>query len=184
MRSKLFLITVICAVTPFDFAKADPCDELVTNELLDMSKLVACLQKEAVPSGAVMAFDLPHGCPKGWEADISAAEGRMIIGVNGSSYKLPYVDGRPEYSIGGSESHKLTIEEMPSHTHELAKDKSGSDFYVLRFVGGNNDSKENGAVTTGGGLPFYGTTSIPEAGSDRPHNNMPPYIALRYCKKE
>ena len=66
-------------------------------------------------------------------------------------------------SIGGEETHQLTIEEMPSHTHT----------YRIATDG----------LVSGGGLGSYikysyDYPSTGSAGGDQPHNNMPPYLAL------
>jgi microcystin-dependent protein len=78
--------------------------------------------------------------------------------------------GLSKYALnadGGEEKHKLTIEEMPAHSH-------GYNTNSGRYNTGNSGNHcmanpvERQSGTTGGGLP---------------HNNLPPYYALTYIIK-
>ncbi len=83
-------------------------------------------------------------------------------------------------STGGEATHKLTTQELPSHTHTM---------YV------NNDSSSSSWVPTTGTClvkPDYVTTSTKNysaslaqngSGLDRAHNNMPPYLAVYIWKR-
>lgn len=71
----------------------------------------------------------------------------------------------PEYVTGGTETHNLVTAELPSHLHGMNAAVS--------------------VLTHGGFLPVsdvvYGAGgSTLNAGSDNAHNNMPPYMPLRY----
>ena len=74
-------------------------------------------------------------------------------------------------STGGSATHKLTIDEMPAHTHEIGS--------VYPF-------------TAGGNLPFlpytntatkYNDWGTHTRGGDKAHNNMPPYLVVYMWKR-
>jgi hypothetical protein len=144
-------------------------------------------QTIVIPSGAVVAFDRPDGCPEGWRADISAAAGRMIVGVDGKDFRLPYIEGKPEYVVGGERTHTLTTEEMPPHRHTIT---SVPDKDIHDGFGGSSEER--------GLNPIYDPSILPrpdwsqtqhsefmsEEGDGLPHNNMPPFIALYLCKKE
>lgn len=90
---------------------------------------------------------------------------RVIVGNNG--------DG--EFSLGntgGEKEHILTIDEMPSHTHDI--NPSGATTFAS---GGNNDINQTSGSRT------YTFLGIGSTGDDQPHNNMQPYIALNYIIK-
>ena len=118
---------------------------------------------DSVPSGAVMPFNL-SSCPSGWSA-FESAQGRFVIGVGsdgeGQSYGLE--------DVGGEAFHQLTIDEMPSHTHDAR-----SKHYEVYGSGslGASHGQTPGNYETGA------------AGGDQPHENRPPYIALLYCEKD
>ena len=78
-------------------------------------------------------------------------EGRVLIGCN-SSY--------PANSKGGEFTHKLTVNEMPKHSH------SGG-MGTRTGMGGANDGMTNVYSTTTGSV-----------GSGQAHNNMQPYLAV------
>lgn len=82
------------------------------------------------------------------------AEGQVHIGA-GSNYTIGDVGGEAEVT--------LTIDEMPSHTHNLPN--------VMGYVN-----------STGGGNGTFGAVdtwrTVGETGGGQPHNNMPPYIAV------
>ncbi len=159
----------------------------------------------SIPAGAVMAFDRASGCPEGWGL-FAEASGRFIIGVGGG-YELPYVGGEPRYQTGGAETHALNIDEMPDHRHNFFSAR------WFRSFGGDVNALTDAVLDIGGvnrdGTPYKkdrnlpGQVSIEELpGTERyleiydaertrftdakgaPHNNMPPYIALYFCKKE
>lgn len=139
-----------------------------------------------VPKQAVVAFDITDSetCPKGWHP-YKSARARVIVGA-GDPTEAPgrfandengmplthYVRGQH----GGEEKHTLSEAEMPSHSH------------------GHRDYRWQGDVPSppyaslGGGNWGYSPTNISDetdsVGQGQPHNNMPPYIALYFCKKD
>lgn len=70
-------------------------------------------------------------------------------------------------SIGGEREHTLTIEEMPKHNH-VVKNILTSGAY---------------GMFTSGGYAIKTNVNTTEVGEDKPHNNMPPYIAVYIWKK-
>ena len=74
-------------------------------------------------------------------------------------------------STGGSATHTLTVDEIPSHTHNIYNDNSGGyDLQVYSAVAGVKKGYPSNIVTmaTGGG---------------QPHNNMPPYLTVYVWKR-
>lgn len=84
----------------------------------------------SIPTGAVIAFDLDT-CPIGWSPH-TLASGRVILGAGN------YTEGVNNYAytrndVGGSAFHTLTMNEIPSHSHEIPGRRAGDTF----FPGGN-----------------------------------------------
>jgi hypothetical protein len=145
-----------------------------------------------VSSGLIMASlrqcaDLPGN----W-SDFHEARGRFIVGA-GDHDKNPWPDGltvRPPFTagtvnpdnrtIGGAETVTLTEAQMPSQSH------NSRNFHVGVGVSGA-DNRDNLRIEIGANPPadaYTGPITTMDAGSSQPHNNMPPYIALYFCKKD
>lgn len=137
---------------------------------------------------AVIAFHKSKedngGCPLGWRVFEPVAS-RFIVGAGPTSSKgargepltsyVSYRDNSIE-ATGGAETHVLSIAEMPGHSHELEdayfdRDREGRPFVEL--AGGSEKFDVPGRMIS---------TNV--VGGGQPHNNMPPYIALYFCKKD
>lgn len=79
-------------------------------------------------------------------------EGRFLLGAS-SSYKIN--------TSGGEATHKLTVNEMPSHSHTL-------------YCGGNPNFAVSPTATGGQGWNAQ-TSTTSSTGGNVAHNNMPPY---------
>lgn len=112
-------------------------------------------------ANAVSPADLFGGT---WER----IEDRFLLAA-GSSYTAG--------STGGEATHTLTIEEMPSHNHQIHQWT-----YILSSGGGSgkynisSQSAGNGNANYANEDTEYRTSY--EAGGGQPHNNMPPYLAV------
>ena len=70
---------------------------------------------------------------------------------------------------GGEETHKLVINEMPSHTHGL-----------MRYTG-TDDNNFSGHLENGlcaNDSTNYLAANTNATGGNQPHNNMPPYKSV------
>ena len=72
--------------------------------------------------------------------------------------------------IGGEKTHKLTVNEMPSHNHAIGVVLSGSKGGDGNLVGGNDRTGTAKDV-------------IDSIGGSQPHNNLQPYIVTNYIIK-
>ncbi|EDV20613.1 hypothetical protein TrispH2_007243 [Trichoplax sp. H2] len=153
--------------------------------LLDrgMSKMFQILPAaQATDVGQIAYFE--GSCPEGWKKYVQA-EGRFVIAAG--SFRGRSYDGRVEsasYSTGqkgGEIKHRSTINEMPHHKHDFRVNKNGA---IGEGVLLGNTPNE-GPGYSGGGYYHLGISSarMRYAGGNRPHNNMPPYIALQACQK-
>jgi hypothetical protein len=118
---------------------------------------------------------LPSGCIVMWSGSISNIPSGWVLcdGTNGTpDLRNRFIVGAGgEYSVsdmGGEKMHTLTINEIPSHTHNY----NGHLGYGVRP--GDDDvgqqTYSNSQVTT-------------SAGGDQNHENRPPYFALAYIMK-
>ena len=92
--------------------------------------------------------------------------GRFPLGVGKSD--SPRSTNHTLKSEGGEESHILTIDEMPSHSHDITY-REGEE------QGNNNTYSDLGGTGV--------TDSTEEEGGDDPHNNMPPFYTVNFIIK-
>jgi microcystin-dependent protein len=101
--------------------------------------------------------------------------GRSPIGVGLG----PGLQDRRQGEKGGQEQVALTTAQLPSHTHALtASTKAATSRFPRedRTLG-----KGSSKVYTKGGTPkTLDPSSVASAGGSQPHDNMPPYLAIRY----
>ena len=110
--------------------------------------------------------------PSGWalcDGDKGTPDlrGRFVMGVNPSDKKND-LTARPMGTTGGTETHILTVEQIPSHTHK-----------ILQEV--NNSCTCGGGGCACGGLQYKADSQ--ETGEGKPHPIIPPYFALAYIMK-
>lgn len=94
--------------------------------------------------------------------------GRVPVGVDTSQTEFNTVG-----KTGGEKTHKLTVDEMPSHHHNRE--------YVDTTGGGAGFGKRNGFYYNGGWWGNYDSTT--NTGGDQAHNNLQPYITCYMYKR-
>lgn len=126
-----------------------------------------------MPAGAIISFNA-QGCPPGWKS-FEGAKGRVLVGA-GVHQNLDRSGKRLlSYDIGvtgGDESHSITVEEMPAHSHSLSRNQTGT--------AGNGMYPSADVMGSTAPVPVAQTGST---GGSKPFSIMPPYIALQYCEK-
>ena len=81
-------------------------------------------------------------------------------------------------STGGEATHKLTDAEMPRHAHNIAKGAKNTDGTGTKFE--TYDAYQSESSIAEG---YYWTATTLFAGNSKPHNNMPPYVAMYIWKR-
>ena len=148
-------------------------------------------------------------CPKGW-ADLNGqllpiSQNQALFSLLGTTYGgdgrtnfgLPDMRGRvplhygqgpgltnkKQGDKGGAESHALKIGEMPQHQHALHAstadaDKKGPTGNLL-----GNQTRKNKIYAPGAAdslTPLH-KAAVGPAGNSQPHNNMQPFLTIRFC---
>nr|DAX66754.1 MAG TPA: baseplate wedge protein [Caudoviricetes sp.] len=98
-------------------------------------------------------------------------EGHCLIQA-GNTYTLG--------STGGESTHKLTVDEMPSHNHKIVR---GDNTRVSSWR--SNVSDGLGWYMPADGNDTYGHMeyNVTFEGGNSAHNNMPPYLAVNIWKR-
>lgn len=97
---------------------------------------------------------------------IRFAQGKTLVGVDESDVDFNKVEKEL-----GEKTHKLTINEMPSHKHNLAFDQSANGGTQWAKTGGNS------------GGPYYSDIYISSTGGSQAHNNIQPSITVYFWKR-
>ena len=93
-------------------------------------------------------------------------------------------------SMGGEATHALTEAEGPSHSHKqinyFAYDKGNHvnwSFDEYGYILSNKQAVNPTSASYSGGsaIAYAGLTEL--SGNSKPHNNMPPYVALYVWKR-
>lgn len=136
-------------------------------------------QKQAVPIGLIALWGKPASeIPAGWREYVNL-RGKMPIGLD-PDYSKTTTDSQ-DYGLnqllkqGGERSHKLTIAEIPSHSHQ-----QGSEALYNLFGGGSYVGERSWGGTKG--VVAFTKQNTSTVGDDHPHNNMPPYRVVQFIE--
>jgi microcystin-dependent protein len=95
--------------------------------------------------------------------------GRVVIGAGkGDKY--------PAFAAGGSNSHQLSIEELPRHTHQAVASSNASTVDTPQDHHWPSDA---GYVSKNNAL--MSPLAVSESGGNQSHENMSPYLSINYC---
>ena len=149
-------------------------DDIVTNKILEDNKKKYPIGKIIFSTEDTNPADyLGFGTWEAWGA------GRVPVGVDVSQ-----TDFNAPNKTGGEKTHKLTINEMPSHNHK--PDRNGYGFMVYR-TGASRPLLQTGRDR-------YGIVSknqddvnyanyVTNTGGGQAHNNLQPYITCYMWKR-
>ena len=143
--------------------------------------------ESGTPAFTIVAYLLPTA-PFGWQlcdgTVLTAMDNIIVVNTLSESVKTPDLRGRMVLGVnaansftrtrigqsGGRESHKVTINEFPSHTHSISSNAIGW---------GWGDGYEGGSTKFDDVQP-----ELRWEGGSQPHNNMPPIFVLNYIIKK
>jgi microcystin-dependent protein len=156
---------------------SDVFDEYTQSEFAMVGALQAFCRDTAVPFGwiilagqLVAQVDYPEltaTVPPVWltGSNIQLPDmrgGRAMVG-SGTDGVLPFL---ALGTTGGAATHTLTVTEMPAHTHD----------YLMPLAA--IPTANAGAVPA---VPGRSVAASDTTGGSEPHNNMPPYLAVRWA---
>ena len=154
-------------------------------------------QTQQVPPGTVAMWAGGDPPPRGWFNCYGGAVSRStyaaLFAVIGTAYgagdgsttfNLPDMSarfplgrggGRNRGDTGGAETHRLTVDEMPVHAHQL---------HGVRTDGaGLTRNRVTGTVGSANDIAAGSNYGVQEAGGGQTHNNMPPYFVINFIIK-
>lgn len=143
-----------------------------------------------IPASAVVAFDMPSGCPEGWmdvgKEDSQRFAGRTLVVVGDRVERTngETTEKRDYNEDGGTEEVLISKNHLPEHRHEINISTSREQHpgLGLYFPEGADTRYYVDNVVV---VPAAKETPIKTEleGTGKPLGNMPPYIALHFCKK-
>lgn len=103
------------------------------------------------------------------------AKGKTLVGFDDSDTDFNTVN-----KTGGEKAHTLSLNEMPSHNHAVARSGSGTLYNGgFQYATSNIIPILQGAYATSNYK--VGNSSI--EGGSQPHNNLQPYITVYFWRK-
>lgn len=100
-------------------------------------------------------------------------KGKVLVGLDEDDTDFNTIG-----KTGGEKTHTLTVNEMPSHNHNV-KYNTESGIAAASVLGTDRTASDTEG-TSGAGDWYVWTTG---AGGDQPHNNLQPYQVVGYMWK-
>jgi len=177
-------------------------EELTESQWDDVGHAIGLMEHE-IMSGLIGAI-LPHAMASltglnmlpcegstynraDWPLLYAALDAEFIIDAD--TFRVPDLrdkfplgagDNYPLGTEGGEETHVLTVTEMPSHDHSSPPHAHSEIGAVSTIINGGLEAPASAATplptTTG-----FETVTIDSTGGDEAHNNMPPFVAVRWA---
>ena len=126
------------------------------QEILQADNPVGCLRLQVVNTNPAEYLGFGE-----WEL---WGKGKVPVGVDENDTDFNIVE-----KTGGEKEHVLTINEMPSHMHDMADNDAGY------FAGWGSRTGWHQMAELNGTAGRFGTAYT---GGNQPHNNLPPYITV------
>jgi poly-gamma-glutamate capsule biosynthesis protein CapA/YwtB (metallophosphatase superfamily) len=148
-------------VTTLQSDKADSTD--VTSEI---AAAIAAAKSALYPVGSIYiaVVSTNPATLLGFGTWSAFATGKTLVGIDTGQTEFDTVE-----ETGGAKTHTLTIDEMPSHTHQTW------------IAGGGSTAHDTaGYAYDANARPYVYTTP---SGNDQPHNNLQPYITVYMWKR-
>lgn len=188
--------------------KVDADGNVTMSETLNVAKTINTSSKicengvSLIPRGVIVMWSGDSSTiPAGWvlcdgQNYTPDLRSRFIVGASakgdgngpGDLHEYEYGDNK-----GGEESHKLTTEEMPSHTHGFedfywSEDRNWETPPLCDTDTALMPTKQTGADATEGdnnNQPYlFFKHPTYSAGNNVPHENRPPFYALAFIMKQ
>lgn len=102
---------------------------------------------------------------------VAWGKGQVPVGVDTSDSDFKTVE-----KTGGEKEHTLTVDETPSHKHDIY----GGNTTTTNIL---TSSNSNGWITLLGGTAYKNDCTMTTVGNDEPHNNLQPYITCYMWKR-